>query len=84
MATSSAGPFGAEVVAHDSSLQSRAFRNKDPSIALAFDYFLPGPECHLWIEPSPFAAFLGAVLPTTVLIEARGRVEEARRQIDAK
>jgi hypothetical protein len=54
---------------------------------LAFDYFFLGPKCHLWIEPSsypPFAAFLGAVLPATVSIEAGGRVEEAFRQIDAK
>ena len=55
--------------------------------SLAFDYFFLPPKYHLWIEPSSyprFAAFLGSVLLITVLIEAKRRVEEARREIDAK
>jgi PAS domain S-box-containing protein len=55
--------------------------------SLAFDYFFLPPKHNLWIEPSSyprFAAFLGAVLLITVLIDAKRRVEEARRQIDAK
>src|ERR1022692_2515366 len=55
--------------------------------SLAFDYFFLPPKYHLWIEPSSyprFVAFLVPVLLITVVIEAKRRVEEARRQIDAK
>src|SRR5579862_785658 len=55
--------------------------------ALAFDYFFLPPKYDLWIEPSSYprlAAFLGSVLLITVLIEAKRRVEEARREIDVK
>ena len=55
--------------------------------SLAFDYFFLPPKYHLWIEPSSyprFAAFLVPVLLITVVIEAKRRVEEALRQIDAK
>jgi PAS domain S-box-containing protein len=54
---------------------------------LAFDYFFLPPKYNLWIQPSSyprFAVFLGSVLLIAVLIEAKRRVEEARRQIDAK
>ena len=55
--------------------------------SLAFDYFFLPPKYDLWIQPSSyprFAVFLGSVLLITVVIEAKRRVEEARRQIDAK
>jgi len=55
--------------------------------SLAFDYFFLPPKYHLWIQPwsyPRFAAFLGSVLLIAVVIEAKRRVEEARRQIDAK
>jgi PAS domain S-box-containing protein len=55
--------------------------------SLAFDYFFLPPKYHLWIQPSSyprFAVFLVSVLVITVLIEAKRRAEEARRQIDAK
>ena len=55
--------------------------------SLAFDYFFLPPKYHLWIQPSSyprFAAFLVPVLLITAVIEAKRRVEEARRQIDAK
>jgi PAS domain S-box-containing protein len=55
--------------------------------SLAFDYFFLPPKHSLWIVPSAyprFAAFLGALLLITVLIEAKRRAEQARRQIEAK
>jgi len=55
--------------------------------ALAFDYFFLAPQHSISIEPSSylrFAAFLVAVLVVFVLIEAKRRGEEARRQIDAR
>jgi K+-sensing histidine kinase KdpD len=55
--------------------------------SLAFDYFFLPPKYDLWIRPSAypqFAAFLVPVLLITVVIEAKRRVEEARREIDAK
>src|SRR5580693_8765670 len=55
--------------------------------SLAFDYFFFPPKYNLWIQPSSyprFAAFLIPVLLIVVVIEAKRRVEEARRQIDAK
>ena len=55
--------------------------------ALAFDYFFLAPQHSISIEPSSylrFAAFLVAVLVVFVLIEAKRRTEEARRQIDAR
>ena len=54
---------------------------------LAFDYFFLPPKYSLWFEPSSFprfAAFLGAVLLITLLIEAKRSAEESGRQIDAK
>jgi hypothetical protein len=55
--------------------------------SVAFDYFFLPPQHHFAIQPSSymrFAVFLGSVLLITVVIEAKRRVEEARRQIDAK
>ena len=55
--------------------------------ALAFDYFFLAPQYSIATERSSylrFAAFLVAVLIVFVLIEAKRRAEEARRQIDAK
>jgi PAS domain S-box-containing protein len=55
--------------------------------SLAFDYFFLPPKYDLWIQPSSyprFAAFLAPALLITVVIEAKRRVEEARREIDAK
>jgi PAS domain S-box-containing protein len=55
--------------------------------ALAFDYFFLPPRLHWAIEPSSyprFAVFLGATLLITGLIEAKRRVEESRRKIDAQ
>src|SRR5580692_1921327 len=55
--------------------------------SLAFDYFFIPPKYHLGMPPTSylrFAAFLGALLLITVLIDAKRRAEEARRQIDAK
>jgi PAS domain S-box-containing protein len=55
--------------------------------SIAFDYFFLPPKYHLWIQPwsyPRFAVFLGSVLLIMVVIEAKRRVEEARRQIDAK
>ena len=50
--------------------------------ALAFDYFFIPPKYDLWIQPSSYprlAVFLGSVLLIMVVIEAKRRVEEARR-----
>src|SRR5580700_4572044 len=72
---------------------SNLYGGKGPGVlsvllsSLAFDYFFLPPKYHLLIQPSSyarFAAFLGAVLLITVLIEAKRRVEEAHRQMDAK
>ena len=72
---------------------SSLYGGKGPGIlsvalsALAFDYFFLPPQYHFVIQPWSylrFAAFLGSVLLIAVLIEAKRRVEEARRQIDAK
>jgi PAS domain S-box-containing protein len=72
---------------------STLYSGKGPGVvsvvlsSLAFDYFFLPPKYHLWIQPSSyprFATFLGAVLLITVLIEAKRRAEEARREIDAK
>jgi PAS domain S-box-containing protein len=55
--------------------------------SLAFDYFFLQPKYHLWFNPSSyprFVAFLVPVLLITVVVEAKRRVEDARRQIDAK
>src|ERR1017187_8070519 len=55
--------------------------------ALAFDYFFLLPKYSFTMKPLPslqFAAFLGAGLLVSVLIEAKRRAEEAGRQIDAK
>jgi PAS domain S-box-containing protein len=55
--------------------------------SLAFDYFFLQPKYSFTMEPLSslqFAAFLGAVLVVFVLIEAKRRAEEARREIDAK
>jgi len=55
--------------------------------SLAFDYFFLPPRYHLWIQQSSylrFAVFLGAVLLIAVLIEAKRRAEDARREIDDK
>src|SRR5579863_3754320 len=72
---------------------SSLYGGKGPGIlsvllsSLAFDYFFLPPKYTFWFEPSSFprfAAFLGAVLLITVLIEAKRSAEESRRQIDAK
>ena len=72
---------------------SNLFGGKGPGVlsvllsSLAFDYFFLAPKYNLWIQPSSyprFAAFLVPVLLITAVIEAKRRVEEARRQIDAK
>ncbi len=55
--------------------------------ALAFKYFFVSPRFQLYIDPSSylrFGAFLGAILLIAALIEAKRRVEEARRQIAAQ
>lgn len=54
---------------------------------LAFDYFILPPKYDFLAEPSSYprlATFLGAVVAIWILIEAKRRMEEARRQIDAK
>jgi PAS domain S-box-containing protein len=72
---------------------SNLFGGKGPGVlsvflsSLAFDYFFLPPIYGLWIRPplyGRFAAFLVPVLLITVVIEAKRRVEESRRQIDAK
>jgi PAS domain S-box-containing protein len=72
---------------------SSVYGGKGPGIvsvvlsALAFDYFFLPPLYHFSIRPSSypqFRAFLGAVVLINLLIEAKRRVEESRRQIDAK
>src|SRR5450755_2756404 len=74
-------------------MASSLYGGKGPGVlsvllsSLAFDYLFLPPKYHLWIQPSSyprFAVFLGAVLLIMVLIEAKRRVEDARRQIDAK
>jgi PAS domain S-box-containing protein len=55
--------------------------------SLAFAYFFLPPKYDLWIQASSyprFGAFLVPVLLSTVVIEAKRRVEDARRDIDAK
>ena len=52
--------------------------------ALAFDYFFLPPRFQFYVEPSSYlrlGAFLGATLLIAGLIEAKRRVEEARRQV---
>jgi len=54
---------------------------------LAFDYVFLPPRYSFAMQPLAslrFAAFLGAVLVVAVLIEAKRKAEEARRQSDAK
>src|ERR1035438_6239032 len=72
---------------------SNLFGGRGPGIVsvlfsgLAFDYFFLAPQHHFAIQPSGyprFAAFLGAILLIAVLIEAKRRGEEGRRQMDAK
>jgi len=72
---------------------SNLFGGKGPGIlsvllsSVAFDYFFLPPIHQVSIQPSlypRFAAFLVSVLLITVVIEAKRRVEEARRQIDNK
>src|ERR1700689_4465701 len=53
--------------------------------ALSFDYFFLPPAHHFTVAvaSSPrFAAFLGAIVLTAVLLETKRRAEESRRQID--
>jgi PAS domain S-box-containing protein len=55
--------------------------------SLAFDYFFLQPKYSFTMGPLSslqFAAFLGAALVVFVLIEAKRRAEEARREIDGK
>ncbi len=55
--------------------------------AMGFDYFFLEPKYSFTMKPLSslqFAAFLGAGLLVSVLIEAKRRAEEAGRQIDAK
>ncbi len=55
--------------------------------SLAFDYFFLLPKYSFAMQPFSslqFTAFLGAVLIVSLLIEAKRRAEEARRQIDVK
>ncbi len=72
---------------------SSLFGGKGPGVlsvilsSLAFDYFFLPPIHDFWIEPplyGRFAAFLVPVVLITLVIEAKRRVEEGRRQIDAK
>jgi PAS domain S-box-containing protein len=72
---------------------SSLFGGKGPGIlsvllsSIAFDYFFLPPIHDFWIEPpvyGRFAAFLVPVVLITLVIEAKRRVEEGRRQIDAK
>src|ERR1035441_9001293 len=72
---------------------SSLYGGKGPGIlsvllsSLAFDFFFLEPKHRFTMEPLSslqFAAFLGAVLVVSVLIEAKRWAEEARRQIDAK
>ena len=72
---------------------SSLYGGKGPGIvsvllsSLAFDYFFLPPRYSFAMQPLAslrFAAFLGSVLVVAVLIEAKRRAEEARRQIDAK
>ena len=72
---------------------SNMFGGKGPGVlsvllsSIAFDYFFLPPIHDFWIEPplyGRFAAFLVPVVLITVVIEAKRRVEEGRRQIDAK
>jgi len=71
---------------------SALYGGKGPSLlsiglsALAFHYFFL-PRFHLYREPYSylrFTAFLGATLLIAWLIEAKRRVEEARREINAR
>src|SRR5579863_9650836 len=51
--------------------------------ALAFDYFFLPPRFQLFIEPASFlrfAAFLGASLLATAVIEIKRRVEDSRNR----
>jgi len=55
--------------------------------ALGFDYFFLEPKYSFTMKPLSslqFAAFLGAIIVVSILIEAKRRSDEARRQIDAK
>src|ERR1035438_10923834 len=55
--------------------------------SLAFDYFFLPPRYSFTMQPFSslqFSVFLGAIIVVSVLIEAKRRAEEARRQIDVK
>src|ERR1700677_1312383 len=70
---------------------SSLYGGKGPGIlsvllsSLAYDYFFLPPKYSFTLRPFSslqFATFLGAVLVVSVLVEAKRRSDEARRQID--
>jgi PAS domain S-box-containing protein len=72
---------------------SSLYGGKGPGIlsvglsVLGFDYFFLPPQHHFGVTPSSsprFAAFLGAIVPVAILIEAKRRAEKSRRQIDSQ
>jgi PAS domain S-box-containing protein len=72
---------------------SSLYGGKGPSLlsivlsALSFDYFFLPPRFQLSLQPASygqFAVFLGAAALIAVLVEAKRRVEESRREIHAQ
>jgi hypothetical protein len=74
-------------------MMSNLYGGKGPGVlsvllsSLAFDYFFFPPKYHFWIQPSlypRFAAFLVPAALIVVVVEAKRRAGEARREVDAK